>query len=136
MSNNDIITSGKEFAGFASELTDEEIKRALQVIMSVRRNYQHKAFTVENLDALRDETITRLAEISILASVDVAPCLNGEPPVVEIVGKVSTDPIHKHGFDHERKYYEVNKANERGEDYLGQTSDADATKAKKRNRAG
>jgi hypothetical protein len=103
--------------------------------MSVRRNYQHKAFTTANLDALRDETLTRLAGIGVLASVDVAPCLNGEPPVVEIIGKVGDVGFQK-PFDHERKQYEVNKANDRGEDFLGQSGEADASKAKKRNRNG
>ncbi len=131
---DDRIQSGKQLAGFASELTDDEIKQVIGVVNDIRLRYSTKAFTLANLEALRDEILHRMANIGVLVSVDVATCLNGEPPTVEIVGKVGDAGFQKE-FDHEKKRYEVNKAIERGEDYLGQTGDADGGKAKKRYRA-
>lgn len=110
----------KDFAHSAAELTDSEITKVFRVVEAVRLNYAGKKNTPENLDALRDEALTRLMEIGVLATLDPAPCFYGEPPVLEIIGKVSGDAIYKDGFDHERKGYEVNKANERNEDWLGQ----------------
>lgn len=130
---DDRLQSGKQFAGFAADLTDSEIQQTIKVVNSIRTRYAGKPFTVQNLDALRDEVLTRLAGIGILASVDVAPCLNGEPPTVEIVGKVG-DPGFNAATDHEKKRWEVLKANERGEDYYGQTTEDTVAKIKKRSK--
>lgn len=117
---DDTIKTAKDFAGFASDLTDKEIKQAILIIEEVRWKYAGKANSAKNLEALRDEILTRLADMSVLATVDVAPCFYGEPPELEIVGKIAGDDIHEHGFDHERKRHEVLEANRRGEDYRGQ----------------
>lgn len=114
------IKSAKQLADFSTELLDSEIQQAVKIVASLQQSYAHKANSVENLDKLRDEVLTRLSEINILASFDPTPCFYGEPPVVEFVGKVSTDSIHKHGFDHEQKRYEVLKAKERDEHFLGE----------------
>ncbi len=121
----------KTFAHSASDLTDREITGVFKVVESVRQKYMGKPNTAENLDALRDEALTRLMEIGILATLDPAPCFYGDPPVLEIVGKVSGDNIEKYGFDHEQKGYEVNKAIDRGEDWLGQKENVDSQKPKK-----
>lgn len=119
--NDDIITSTEQLAGFAQDLTDIEVGQVGKIIASIQQKYAHMANTPENLDKLRDEVITRLAEdLDLLATLDPTPCFHGEPPIVEIIGKVSGHSIHKDGFDHERKYWEVQKANELGEAYLGQ----------------
>lgn len=114
------ITSAKDFAGFASDLTDEEIQRSVKIINNIRLKYAGKSNTAKNLEEMRDEMLTRMAEINILATFDPTPCFYGEPPEMEIVGKIGGDPIHKHGFDHERKRHEVLEANKRNEDYRGQ----------------
>lgn len=117
---NDIIRTGKQLAQTATDLSDEEIADTFILIEEVRQKYAGKPNTHMNLEALRDEVVTRLADKNILATLDPAPCFYGEPPIVEIIGKVSTDPIHKYGFDHERKQFEVVKSKERKEDYYGQ----------------
>ena len=118
---DDIITSTKQLAGYAAELTDYEVGQVGKIIGAIQRKYAHRPNTPEILDQLRDEVITKLAEqVNILATLDPTPCFHGEPPIVEIVGKISTDVIHKEGFDHERKYWEVQKANQLGEDFRGQ----------------
>lgn len=117
---DDIITSTEQLAGFAMDLTDLEVGQIGQLIGKIQMKYGRMANTEKNLDALRDEVLTSLANIGFLANVDPTPCFYGEPPIVEIVGKVAGDDIHKYGFDHERKYWEVQEANKRGEKYRGQ----------------
>lgn len=111
---------GKDFAHSASDLTDSEITRFFKVVEEVRVKYAGRKNTVQNLESLRDETLTRLMDIGILATMDPTPCFYGEPPVIEVIGKVAGDTVHKYGFDHEKKGWEVNKSNERNEEWLGQ----------------
>jgi hypothetical protein len=114
------VTSAKEFAGFATDLTDEEVKQAIQIVNLIRVKYAGKSNTAKNLEDMRDEILTRLSDVGVVATFDPTPCFYGEPPEMEIVGKVQNDPIHKYGFDHERKRHEVLEANKRNEDYRGQ----------------
>lgn len=117
---DDRIGSTEKLAKFAMDLTDYEVKTVGEIVGKLVMKYARRANTVENLDELRDEALTRLAEIGILATLDPTPCFYGEPPIVEILGKVPTDSMHKDGFDHERKGWEVREAIKRGEDYRGQ----------------
>lgn len=128
---DDRITTGKQFAQVATELQDTEVQAAMKMIVSVQQRYAHKRNTKENLESLRDEVLTRFMEMGILATFDPTPCFYGEPPTLEIIGKVAGDAIHHHGFDHEKKQYEVRKANTRGEDFLGQKESPDARRDKK-----
>lgn len=120
----------KNFAYAASDLTDREITSIFKVVNQVRGKYAGLPNTAENLEKLRDEALTRLMEIGIIATLDPAPVFYGEPPTLEIIGKVAGDPIEKYGFDHEQKGYEVNKAIEKGEDWLGQKETIDKRKDK------
>lgn len=117
---DDTIHSEKQFADFASDLTDKEIQQAVRVIKEIQSKWSGKPNTAQNLEFMRDEVLTKLAEISILATFDPAPCLQGLPPEIEIVGKVGGDPIYEYGFDHERKRHEVLESKKRNEDYRGQ----------------
>lgn len=131
---DDTISSTSQLAQFATDLTDYEVKAIGRIVGQLVQKYGRRANTAENLDALRDEALTRLADIGVLATIDPAPCFYGEPPILEILGKVPTDGIHKHGFDHELKKFEVQAANKRGEDYYGQKeapSGKDAARAKR-----
>lgn len=133
MSDPTIAKTDKQFAEMASELLDHEIQAAMQIVVGIQRRYANRRNTVENLEEMRDEVLTRLSEKSILATFDPTPCFHGEPPILEFIGKINTDPIHKHGYDHEQKTYEVRKATDRGEDFLGQKERVNARvpKAKK-----
>ena len=117
---DDRIRSDKQLADFASDLTDEEIMNTARIVRGIQQKYAGKPNTEQNLEHLRDELLTKLAEINVLATVDPSPCFYGEPPIVEIVGKLGGDPIHKYGFDHERKRHEVLESKKRNEDYRGQ----------------
>lgn len=117
---DDIIKSTEQLAGFAMDLTDLEVGQVGQIVGQIQRKYGRMANNEKNLDAMRDEVLTKLAGIGLIANVDPTPCFYGESPIVEIVGKVEGHEIHEHGFDHERKYWEVQNANKRGEAYRGQ----------------
>ncbi len=114
------VRTGKEFANAATDLLDSEVQQIVAIVVGdIQQRYATKANTAQNLEALRDEVLTRPMQIGIVATFDPTPCLYGDPPELEIVS--STRAVHKtDGFDHEQKGYEVVKANERGEDYLGQ----------------
>lgn len=128
----DQISSVKDLAHFAADLQDSEVTQIASIVGAASRKYSTRIATIANLEALRDEILTRLSTINILATVDVAPVLNGEPPTVEIIGKVAGDSQHKYGMDHERKQYEVRKATARGEEFLGQKETGDSTSAQRR----
>src|SRR3954453_21153703 len=96
----------KGFVYSATDLTDHEAIRMVGVVHEAQTRWAGKPNTPDNLETLRDEVLTKLAEIGIVATFDVAPCFYGEPPVVEYVGKVGGIKP----FDHERKAWEVNEA--------------------------
>lgn len=129
---SDTFDIGKGFAHSAADLTDSEITEVFKIVALIRDKYAGKANTPENLEKLRDETLTRLMEKGVLATLDPAPCFYGEPPIIEIIGKIKEDAVfHKEGFDHEKKMYEVRKATERGEDWLGQKESVNKLKPRK-----
>jgi hypothetical protein len=108
-----------------------EITATFKIVEAVRLKYSRAANSPDNLDKLRDEVLTRLMEIGVLATLDPAPCFYGEPPVLEIIGKVQEDKtFHTEGFDHEKKQYEVRKATDRNEDWLGQKENINKRKNK------
>lgn len=126
---DDRISSTSQLAQFATDLTDYEVKQVGEIVGALVMKYGKRANSADNLEALRDEALTKFADIGILATFDPTPCFYGEPPTVEIIGKVEGDDIHKYGFDHELKKFEVQAANKRGEDYYGQKEEADGKRA-------
>lgn len=126
------IHSAKQFVHWQDELTDEEAVAAVKIVAEIQAKYAHRPNTKENLEELRDEALTRLMALNIVAELDPSPCFHGEPPILEIRGKVAGDPIHTQGFDHEKKQWEVRRAAERNEDYLGQKERANSRSDKKK----
>lgn len=125
---------GKDFAHAAGDLADSEITRLFQTVEDIRMRYAGKANTAENLEEMRDEILTKLMEQGILATLDPTPCYYGDPPVLEIIGRVAGHADHKYGFDHEKKGYEVRKSVERGEDWLGQKEGVNKRKKNRKRR--
>ncbi len=126
-----VVSSMKDFSNALTlDLNDDEIKLAGELILSIRARYvdrwQFMSFNsfeqaASELEHYRDEITTTLAErLQILATVDTAPVLDGEAPLVEIIGRIEGSSFAKYGLDHEKKSWEVRKATERGEAYLGQ----------------
>lgn len=126
-----IIKSDVDMAHMAVDLLDTEASQVFNTVVDVQLRFQHRANSVQNLDAMRDELLTRLAEIGILATVDASPCFYGEPPIVEVVGKIAGDAFHTEGLDHEKKQFEVRRATERGEEFLGQKEAPNTRHSKK-----
>lgn len=126
--NNDIITSAKSFSdALTMDLTDEEIAAAFRTITQIRdkhseiwrRKYPFDSDTTIHklLDEFSDEVKTKLADVGILASVDTTPLLGGQPPEIDIIGKIGSATAE---FDHEKKGWEVKKAHARGEAFYGE----------------
>lgn len=127
------VWSPKQFSdGLTLDLTDDEIKRMFEIVVTVSRKWRqvfitkvhHPDFNVEKamklIDQFEDELITRLAEgMDLIATVDASPVFAGEPPVVDIVGALDSHYSAKYGMDHEKKEYEVKRASREGTDFLG-----------------
>jgi hypothetical protein len=117
-----VAKSVGDFSGMLTmDLTDDEIASAFKVIAEVNMRYRYLQATRENLEAMGDEIVYRLAdETSILSKYDPVPLASGGHPEVELIGKVDGDSIHKYGFDHEKKEWEVKRATQQGENFLGE----------------
>lgn len=131
-----IITSARDFSGkLTLDLTDEEIKRAFEIIVPIKKRWEsifrvkfsdpNLSFTMDQaldmVEQFEDEIKTRLAEdVNILATVDTTPLLEGQPLIIEWIGRIPGDNVFKYGLDHEKKEWEVKKATARGEAFLGQ----------------
>jgi hypothetical protein len=133
--NDGIVKTRKAFSdGLTLDLTDDEICKAFEIILPIRKKWEERFrmhcndpinFTaeeaVELIDHMEDEIKYELAtRLDIYTEMDCTPIFEGKPPIIEFVGALPSHSIAKYGFDHEKKTYEVQKARERGEDYLGQ----------------
>jgi hypothetical protein len=128
----DTVSTAKDFSGAMTlDLSDEEIKRALEITTSIVRKHQavwRRKFPFDNLEQIADllEELEKelsykmMTELDVLVRVDGTPIFQGGHPVIEWMGKVQGSSLDKHGQDHERKEWEVKKARERDEDFLGQ----------------
>lgn len=147
-----IVRTPKEFSdSLTTELTDEEIVHAGRVIgqckvkwekifrskFSDYKNYSGRDIAKRFDEAqdlcekFSDEVTYRLAdEAGVLATVDIVPIFNGEPPIIEVMGKINTSS----GFDHDQKEYEVKKSKDKGEAFLGEKEAINKGAAKKRNK--
>lgn len=129
-----IVRTPKQFSdSLTLDLTDEEIAKAMQITLAVRRKWSaifrskfgpNEQFSADAafklLGQFEDEIKTRLAEeMDLLASVDVEPVLFGQPPVITFEGALGSHSSAKYGLDHEKKEWEVKRAKARGDDFLG-----------------
>lgn len=129
-----LVKSTAEFSGALTlDLTDEEIGKAFEVCTSVKRKYEARFaskfrdtnFTLDEamreVEKFEDEIKTRLAEeCSVLATVNVLPVLEGRHIEIDWIGVLPSHVVNKYGMDHEKKEWEVKRANARREDYYGQ----------------
>lgn len=129
-----IVYNPKQFSdGLTLDLTDEEIGRAMEITLAIRRKWSakfrsrfgtHGGFTAEDamrmLNQFESELKETLAEkMDLVASVDMEPVLMGEPPIITFEGALDSHYSARYGMDHEKKEWEVKKAKTRGEDFLG-----------------
>lgn len=130
-----IVKSTKEFSGALTlDLNDDEIAIATRELLRIKRRWEEifqrkfndpTSFKLDdalNLIAqFEDEVKTTLAEkLDVLCTVNTVPILEGQPLEVEWIGKLPGSSLAQYGMDHEKKEWEVKRANARGEDYLGQ----------------
>lgn len=146
--DNDLIATQKQFSDvLTQELTDDEIQKAFKIMIPIIRKWQEKfrlkahspLFGVEDalklIDKFEEELKYELAtKLQVYAVVDVTPLFEGEPMVIEFQGALPDHQIAKYGFDHEKKGWEVTKATDRGEDYLGQKGGANVRKPSRSSR--
>ena len=128
-----IVKTAKQFSdGLTLDLTDDQITRALQITLPIknkweaifRRKLRHSSFTVDEamhlVDQFEDELIYELAtQLDLIATVDVSGVFEGESPVIEFVGCLSSHESAKYGMDHERKEWEVKRALAENKPFLG-----------------
>ena len=127
-----MVSTAKQFSGAMTlEMTDDEIKRALQLTVGIVRKHQEqwkRKFPFDSLDQVADllEELekelaqTLMEEVDVLMRVDGTPVFVGQPPIIEYMGRLDTSGLAKYGQDHEKKEWEVKRADARGEDFLGQ----------------
>lgn len=146
-----VVRTQKQFSdALTQELTDEEIKQAMALILPLKEKWRNRFIgklahdptlnlekALEMLAEMSDEITYRLAtELNVLATVDTTPLLEGKGPVIEWIGVLPGHSLNKDGFDHEKKAWEARKARDRGEDWLGQKEEVNTGKAKQRNKNG
>jgi hypothetical protein len=127
-----MVSTAKDFAGATTlDLTDDETKVFLQTTVAIVRKHQavwRTLFPFNNLEQcmnLLDELEKELAytlmeRLNVVVRVDGTPVFEGAAPVIEFIGKMEGTSLARYGQDHEKKTWEVQKAKERGEDFLGQ----------------
>jgi hypothetical protein len=130
--DRDVVSTAKEFSGAMTlDLSDDEIKRAMEITKEVHSKHReiwirklpfdHIEQIADYLEEFEKELSYRMmTELEVLVRVDGTPCFQGSGPIIDWMGKLDTSSLAKYGQDHERKTYEVQKAKDRGEDYLGQ----------------
>lgn len=127
-----MVSTAKAFAGATTlDLSDAETKTFLETTIGIVRKHQAVWRTLYPFDSIeqcmdlcdkleQELAYTMMERLDVLVRVDATPVFEGGSPIVEYVGKMSGSSLAKYGQDHERKTWEVQKAEARGEDYLGQ----------------
>lgn len=130
-----IVKNAVEFAHTAYNLQDHEALEAIDIMRKYQRRWIYRARwgwhnwedLADFLEELGGNIQYEFAErLNLLTRWDPTPVLEGKPPLLEVMDKMPSDDIHKFGFDHERKGFEVRKAVGRGEEFLGQKERVDA----------
>lgn len=130
---DDLVKTKKEYSDLLTQdMTDDEISKSFDIMLPIIQKWQERfrrradtyptvEAAMEDVERFEDELKTELAEkLHVYATVDVLPLLEGKPPVIVIQGPLEDHIIHKYGFDHEKKTYEVTESSRRGETFLGE----------------
>lgn len=144
LSDREIVRTLDEFSGALTlDMTDAEIEQAAKVMLPIYRRHKQKFLmkfaglrSVEEAMALIDEMENEIqyemaTKCGILVRIDVEPLFEGSPPIIDWVGKVGGVESE---FDHDQKEWEVKRATERDEAFLGQKGEANSARARRRNR--
>lgn len=121
------VGSLKEFSDHLTlDLTDEEIKKAFEVIVRSLRKWRpifaakidpHSTVSFSKVEDITDlimqwdaEITYQLAEINLDGEVDIEPLRRDEAPTIVINGALPSHYSAKYGMDHEKKTWEVQHA--------------------------
>jgi hypothetical protein len=131
---DDLVKTKKEYADLLTQdMTDDEITKSFNIIIPIIQKWQERFVrransypsveaAMEDLEKFEDELKYECAtRLKIYVTVDCLPVLEGEPPVIVVQGPLEDHIIHKYGFDHEKKGYEVTHATRQGEAFQGET---------------
>lgn len=140
------VKDATEFAHTAYNLLDHEAKEALDITRKYQLRWIQGAQRILSDPRLGPHTFEKLMEfaesvgqdvkeefaerLSLMVAWDPTPILEGKPPLLTVMDKYDREDIHKHGFDHEQKQFEVLKSKARGEAYLGQRERVNARRPK------
>lgn len=102
-------------------LYDAEIVAAAKVVGQLTRKYGRRTWSSTASfnrlsEELETEATARLAEVGLLVEVKTLPMLVGQPPVIEITGRIDNS-----AFDHELKRHEVLKSKINNETIHGES---------------
>jgi hypothetical protein len=101
-----------------TELREEDVRNIGRLAAQIVPKYKYRLRSAQTLQEFDNEVMHRFAEVGLIAR--VLPDPDTGMYTIDVIGHVPGHDIHKFGFDHEEKQYEVRKATERGEDYRGQ----------------
>jgi len=99
-----------------SDLYDEDIKRIGELYSEMLDKFAHKTNNPQNISEMCKWGEDKFRSAGYNVGFDLQGILLGMAPTLVIRGKIS----HDTDFDHDKKRFEVLRANDRGEKYLGQ----------------
>lgn len=129
-----IVYSPKQFSdSLTLDLTDAEIQRAMEITLRIRSKWSarfrsrfgtHGGFSFDDAVTMLNQFESELketmaTEMDLMVSVDMEPVLAGAPPVITFEGALPSHSSAVYGLDHERKEWEVKRAKDLGQDFLG-----------------
>lgn len=133
-----VVGSLKQFSDTLTlDLTDDEIQRAMKIVLPIISKWQgifrakidpsnvttYKDLEdiMKDVDNFEDEVKTTFMEkMDLLVTVDVMPVLEGTGyPTIVFEGAIGSHSSAQYGLDHEKKGYEVKKAKDLKQPFLG-----------------
>lgn len=99
-----------------ADLHDEDIKKIGEIYGEMMRKFGQRPNNQYWLNEMVSWAEDAYYKAGFKVAFDLQNCFFGEPPIMSVLGKVTPD----YDFDHDQKRWEVLKANERGEKYLGE----------------
>jgi hypothetical protein len=105
-----------------SDLTDAEHKKCVELAWALRQVFATRANTKDNLEEFAKVAKEGYQKLGFVIDVDTMPCVIADqhgrtgPPEIVVIRRLNPETT----MDHEYKRWEVLKAKERGEKFLGE----------------
>lgn len=99
------------------ETNDEETVAIFTLSQLLQQKYAHRTGTQKEIENLKYEASSRFAELGFVVQVETVEWTLGTGPIsIAITGRIEGGSK----FDREKKGWEVNQANQRGQHILGE----------------